>query len=166
VLFQFGATFLICLQRFADTIEQLLISERFLNKVDRTFLHGLYGHGHVAVTRNEDNRQGTPHFNQFVLKLQPPKPWHANVQHQAARFLMGKLFQEIVRGMIDLVVESNRPHQQFHRMANRLVIIDDENRRVLFRVVIHDAYPQTLAKSVVSAGVSSFSVVGYRQMGV
>ena len=158
--------FLIRLQRFADTIEQFLIPERFLNKIDRTFLHGLYGHGHVAVTRNENNRQRTPHFNQLVREFQPAKPWHANVQYQAARFLMGKRSQEIVRGMINLVVESNRPHQQFHRMANRLVIIDNENRRFLFRVINHDTYPQTLAISVVSAAVPSLSVVGYRQMGL
>ncbi len=44
---------LIRLQRFADTIEQVLVPEWFLNEIDGTLLHCLDGHWHVAMAGDE-----------------------------------------------------------------------------------------------------------------
>ncbi len=41
------------LQRLADTIEQVLVPEWFLNEIDGTLLHCLDGHWHVAMTGDE-----------------------------------------------------------------------------------------------------------------
>src|SRR5579859_3406731 len=65
-----AAIFRILLESVIDAIQQILISEGFLNEFERTFLHCLHRHGNIAVTRDEDYRQHRALTIELLLNLE------------------------------------------------------------------------------------------------
>lgn len=131
------AALLIRLNRFRYAIEKFLVAERFLDEINRTFLHRVNRHWHVAMTGNKDDRQGTAEFVQFFLQLKPAEARHADIKDQATRSVIGMTFQKFISGVKDLVIESDRAHQKLHRVTNCLVVIDDVYGWFLRRGCIH-----------------------------
>jgi hypothetical protein len=70
----------------ARPAHQLFFLEGLLDEVHRAFLHGVDGHGHVAVAGDEDDGQGRLALDQAVLQLQAGHAAHADVHDQAGHF--------------------------------------------------------------------------------
>ena len=95
MLLLFLATFFVGRQRLTDAVEQFLVTKRLLDEINGAFLHSLDGHRHVAVTRDEDDRERVATLDQFLLEFESTESGHADVQHQATwplfRYLLEKL---------------------------------------------------------------------------
>ena len=49
--------------------DEFVLFKGLLNKIHGTFFHGVYGHGHIAVARDEDHGKRGIFLDQLVLKL-------------------------------------------------------------------------------------------------
>src|SRR5580700_8261341 len=81
-----------------DSIEQLLVSERLGEELYCTALHRLYGHGNIAVRRDEYDWDLPVGRSQFALELKTTGPRHSNIEHEAARALRGLGLEKIGNG--------------------------------------------------------------------
>ena len=68
-----------------NRLQQQLLIERFLHKIDGTGLHGPDTHRHVGIGSHEDDREPDAPLGQQVLKLESAGSRHAYIQQQAAR---------------------------------------------------------------------------------
>ena len=66
--------------------DELLFLERLLDEVHRPFFHRVNRHGNVAVTGDENDRQGRFALHQAALQLKPCHATHADVDDQASHF--------------------------------------------------------------------------------
>ncbi|MNY35843.1 hypothetical protein D3C86_1702800 [compost metagenome] len=73
-------------QHALDQAQQFFLVERLLDEVQRALLHGVHGHGHVAVTRDEHDGQRRLALDQPVLQFQPGHAAHADIDDQAGNF--------------------------------------------------------------------------------
>src|SRR4029453_5404343 len=62
-----------------DSLEKILVSERFCEELYGTALHRLHGHRNVGMRRDEDDRHFPVRRGQLALKLKPAFPRHSNV---------------------------------------------------------------------------------------
>lgn len=123
-----GASFFVRAQCEVNPVQQLLVAERLLYEVDRPFLHGLDGHGHVAVAGNEDDRDRLAALQQLVLQFEPAEAGHADVEDLAAGLRGAAVpLEEFVRAVENLVPEFHRFHEGLHGNPDSGVIADDEN---------------------------------------
>ena len=66
-----------------DSVEEVLITERFCEELYGTALHRLHGHRDVAMRCDEDDRHLPVRRGKVALKTASPR--HSNVEHQASR---------------------------------------------------------------------------------
>ena len=66
-------------QGAAHTVEQTLGGEGLFDKVVGTLAQGLYRHGHIAVTGNQDHRQVAIQLQQLVQQLQAVGARHTHI---------------------------------------------------------------------------------------
>jgi hypothetical protein len=57
----------ITIERFADGVQQILVTKGFRKEIDRPRFHRLHGHRDVAVGRDVDNRDRALHAIQLTL---------------------------------------------------------------------------------------------------
>src|SRR4029077_161289 len=69
--------------RSLNRLQQILAAEWLGQKLHRACLHGLYGHGNVAVASDEDDGNVDVRFAHFALKIQSAEVRKPNVQNQA-----------------------------------------------------------------------------------
>jgi len=75
----------ILLYRVVDSVEYVLVPERFLNELKSTLLHGLHRHGNIAMTGYKNDRQHRANAIEVLLHLQTAHVRHADIKHEAAR---------------------------------------------------------------------------------
>jgi hypothetical protein len=124
-------------QRFANTVQQVLVTEWLLDEIDGAFLHRFDRHGHVAMPGDEDHRQRIAALDQLLLELQTTESRHAYVEHQAPGPLIRNALEKLVAGPEDLVLEIDGVHKGLHCETNGRVIVDDEHGRGLLRLWNH-----------------------------
>ena len=66
-------------------VEQILVAERLRQKLDRTSLHRLHGHGNVAMPGDEDDRELNVSPRQLTLKFEAALPGKPDIEHEAGR---------------------------------------------------------------------------------
>ncbi len=86
------------LQRRDDTIDEFVVVERFLDEIEGAFLECGYGHRHIAVAGQENDRQATPGLEQAVEQLDTAHARHAYVEEQATGQIAMPLCEEFLTG--------------------------------------------------------------------
>src|SRR5262249_22851053 len=67
-----------------DSVEEILLTERFCQEFNGTPLHRLHGHWDIGMCRNEDDGRLSIRRGQVALKVQTALLRHSHVQHQAS----------------------------------------------------------------------------------
>src|SRR3989442_14067349 len=67
----------VAVNRLLNGVQQLLVTEGLREKFHRPGLHGLHRHRHVALTRDEDDRDRGSRLGEFALEIDAPPPRHA-----------------------------------------------------------------------------------------
>ena len=80
------------------------------------------------MTGDEDDRQSAVHFQKLLLQLEPAETRHADIEDETARPIRRVAGQKLVAGMKDLVLEPHGTHEEFHRVPDRLIVVDDKYR--------------------------------------
>ena len=83
-------------QRLVDAVQQVLVAERLLDEIDGARLHCLDGHRHVAVSRDEDDRQDRVTLVELHLQLQAAHAGHADVEYEAAGTIVALGIEEFL----------------------------------------------------------------------
>src|SRR3981189_1838677 len=102
-LFQFGDLILlfasrpVAIQRLVNSIQQVLVPERFGQKFHRTGFHGPHRHRNVSMTGDKDDRYPNSRVRQFALKVQTVDSWESHVQNQATWTVRTLAAQELLR---------------------------------------------------------------------
>ena len=80
----------IAIKCHANGVQKILFSNRFCKEFDCAGLHRLYGHGNIAVPRDENDRHGDVCVIQFALEIEAAQSGQTHIQYEAAyliRFL-------------------------------------------------------------------------------
>ena len=110
-----------------DGAQQHLVAEWLGQELDRSRLHGLDRHRHVAVTGDEDDRHVNPIGGDALLQIETVEVRKSNVKHQAARSKDSWAGQEFLRGRECLRLPACAADQQFQRFAHRDVVVNNEH---------------------------------------
>lgn len=116
--------------------EQVVVAKGLLQEVVRARLHRLDGHRHIAVAGDEHDRNRRAERIQALLQLEAAHPGHAHIEHDAARARAVVACEEIVGGSVQHRIEPVGLEQQAQRAADRVVVVDHEDRGV---AVFHDS---------------------------
>ena len=135
--FALRSPLLVRLKAFGNAVQQILVTKRLLDKVDRAFLHGFNSHGYVAVTGDENYGQCAVAPDQFRLQFKATKARHADIENETTRCPVAIAFEEIIAGRKDPVWQVDRLHQSLHRDANRRIVIYNEYGRCVAGVGRH-----------------------------
>src|SRR5467141_3409815 len=73
----------VTIQSLADRIQQVLVLERFGQKLQGTGFHGLHRHRNISMTGNEDDGNLDARVSQLALKVQAADSRKAHVQNKA-----------------------------------------------------------------------------------
>ena len=103
-----------------------MVLEWLCQELDRSRLHRADRHGHVAVTREEDDGHVAPLRRDALLQLETIEVRKAHVEDQAARSNGSRVVQELVRGRKGRRLPARGVDQQFQRLAYRYVVVHDE----------------------------------------
>jgi hypothetical protein len=77
-----------------NRIQKILIAEGLGQELHGSRLHGTHGHGNVAVSGEEDERDGNVVLGQFPLKIKSTFPGQPDIENQAARYVSPHPSQE------------------------------------------------------------------------
>src|SRR4029450_5648157 len=100
-----------------DGIEEVLITERFREELDRTALHRLHGHRNVAVRCDENDSELPVRRSELALKLETASSRQSHVQHQTGRAVRRIGLEKIRNRRKLLGVQADRPQQPPNRVA-------------------------------------------------
>src|SRR6516225_302475 len=78
-----------------DSLNEVLVAERFCQELHSTALHCLDGHRHIGVRCDEDDGHLPLRRGKVALKLEAASPRHSHVEYQASRAVPRIGFQEI-----------------------------------------------------------------------
>ena len=124
------ATFLVRFQCIAYPIQQVLVAKGLLDEVDGAFLHRFDRHRYVAVTGDKYDRQRAAQLIEFFLQLESAEARHPDVEHEATGTVAVVARKKVIPGMKNLIAEPDRAHQELHRMADRLIVVDNIDCRM------------------------------------
>ncbi len=107
-------------------VEELLVAEWLGKKFDGTSLHRLYGHGNIAVGREEDDWKLLVCLRELPLKVEPASPRHSDIHDEAGRPLLGRgLLKKFGDGRELPRVQSDGPQETADRVAKLWIVVDD-----------------------------------------
>jgi len=121
------ALLLVVLQRVLDADDERLVVEGLLDEVHGAALHGLHGHGHIAVAGDHDHRDALLAAREIGLQLQPAHARHAHIKQETAGAARIVGVQEVLRGRVGLDAHAHGLDQPLQRAAHGLVVVDDED---------------------------------------
>src|SRR6202795_590983 len=114
-------------QRELNRIQQILLAERFGEKLYGSRLHGSHSHGNVAVRTYKDDRNMNVSLGQLVLEIEPTDPWQPDVEDETTGCIRTLAYQELLCGPEQLDLQTYRSDEALDRTTNRGIVIDNEN---------------------------------------
>jgi hypothetical protein len=120
--------FEIPLDRLLDAVQESLVTERLLDKVDGTGLHGVNRHFYVSMACDKNNGEHGLQGRQPCLQLNPAHVGHANIKNQATCSVGIICLEKFACGTVGFRRISNRFHEHAKAVSHRFVIIHDEYR--------------------------------------
>ena len=91
-----------------ESVDELLVAKRLLDEIRGSGPHGVDGHRHVAVPRDEDDRNSDVLLVQPLLELEPAHRRHTNVGDETRVPDGIETLQEIHRGKVGLERRADR----------------------------------------------------------
>ena len=91
----------------SDGVEQILISKRFGEELNRAGLHGADRHRNIAVRRDEDYRQDVLSADQLFLQVQSTQPRKPDIADEASGSARPGALQKSLRRGKSAHLESN-----------------------------------------------------------
>ena len=82
--------------RLLDRVQQILISNRFGEELDRAALHGPNRHRDIGVATDKDNRHAQIGPGQLLLKIEPTAPGQPDVENQAPGQVRRRAIEEFL----------------------------------------------------------------------
>ena len=70
-------------------------------------------------------------FGHLTLEVEAAHPWHPNIEHKTGRRVGPLAVQEFLRRPERLHLQSDRLKEVLERIADGLIVIDDEDDRIL-----------------------------------
>src|SRR5215831_3461721 len=110
-----------------DSLNKVLVTERFCQELHGTALHCLDGHRHVGVRCDEDDRHLPLCRSKIALKLEAASPRHSHVEYQAGWAVRRIGLQEIGNRRKFAGMQADRPQQPRDRVAKLGIVIDDQH---------------------------------------
>ncbi len=148
----FAAPLAIHAEGRADRVQQILVAERLLQKVDRPGLQRLDGHRYVTVAGHEDDRDADVLPDQLGLKFKATLPRQADIEHDARRCTWQVRLEECGRGAEHFDAKIDRLQQIADRFADELVVVHHQDNR-FFRARAMPDRRQSLCHDAVPAAV-------------
>src|SRR5215470_3523075 len=108
-----------------DSLEKILISERFGEEFYGAALHRLHGHRNVSVRCDEDDRHLPVCRGKVALKLETTSLRHSNVEHQASRAVRRGGIEKIGNRRKLLAMQADRVQKPPDRLAKVGIVIND-----------------------------------------
>src|SRR6266852_4068073 len=109
------------------------LARRYSALAEECPLQGPRGHGNVAVGGYEDNRNEYARLLKCLLEFQAVDARESDVEHQTARHVRPGSIPEFFGGAKTLCMKADRLQQVANGIADRCVIVNDENRGADFR---------------------------------
>ena len=106
------AAVVILIKRVIDPVDQILVAERFLDKIQRAFFQRFDRHRYVAVAGDKNDRQNRVYFIQSILKFQTAHAGHSYIKHQATGDIIIVELQEFGCRSKPARLDSDRFHQE------------------------------------------------------
>src|SRR5215471_14505608 len=110
-----------------DSLNEVLVTERFCQELHGTALHCLDGHWHIGVRCDEDDRHLPIRRGKVALKLEAASPRHSHVEYQASRAVPRIGFQEIRNRRKFSGMQADRPEQPRDRVPKLGIVVDDQH---------------------------------------
>ena len=117
------------LDRLVDAIEKQLAAERLLEVVERPRLERVHRRAHVAIARDDDDRQPEVPGGELALQAEAAHPRETELQEEATRPPPAERGEKGLRSRVRLDREPHRRAELAERFARRLVVIHDEDPR-------------------------------------
>src|ERR1700683_4092361 len=117
----------IALDGLLDRIQQILVPKWFGEKLDRPGLHRPYRHGDVAMTGDEDDRDGNIGLYQLALQVQAAQPRKSYVKHKASRRVGSFAAQKLVCRRECLNRKSDGSDKAVERLPDGGIIVHNVN---------------------------------------
>jgi hypothetical protein len=99
--------------------------------------HGANRHGDVTVAGNEDDRNMHVGPGEFFLQFQSAQPGHAHVEHHAAGRVGNGALEKLPGRRKKNDFESDGVQEPLDGGADVVVVVDDNDSRVAWRVRRH-----------------------------
>ena len=109
-----------------DSLNEVLVTERFCQELYGTALHCLDGHRHIGVRCDEDDRHLPVRCGKVALKLETASPRHSHVEYEASRAVRRIGLQEIRNRRKFPGMQADRPQQPCDRVPKLGIVIDDQ----------------------------------------
>ena len=118
--------------RLSNGIKQSLLADRLQQEFDRAMLHGLDGHGNVAVSSDEDDREGIVGFDELPLEVETARgrARKSDIEHEAGRYIGWLGAEKFIGGAKRLRIQIDRAAQVGETGPNERIVIDDKDNRV------------------------------------
>ena len=107
-------------QRLLHGIQEHGLVHRFGEELEGALLHGLHRHGDVAVARHQDDRRSEAILAELLHQFEAGEARHAHVEDQATGHVGELRIEELLRRMVGLGLDADRPRaQRPHRRARQ-----------------------------------------------
>jgi hypothetical protein len=117
------------LQRELHRIQQVLITKRLGEKLDRSRLQGFHAHGDVALLGNQDNRDTNSRLDQLLLEIKPTYSTRSDVEDEATGYIRTFGLQKFLGGAEMRYLQSCRLDETLDGATHRWIVIHHENNR-------------------------------------
>src|SRR5215475_10673562 len=112
-----------------DRSDELSIVHGLLDEVLGPRLDRCHRHRHVRVTRYEDNRDRDVAASELNHQTYAVRPGHPHIRDDAPNILLIEFAKKYVGRLAGLDAVPKHAEQLCERIANRRMIVDDDNRR-------------------------------------
>ena len=112
-------------------IQDILVAERFRQKVHGSGFHRLDRHRDVAVACYKDDRDANIRLSQFGLKVETANPRQPDIEDQTACNIWRLDLLKFVDRTEQFDPQAHRSEKTAESRAHRHIVVDDANDRFL-----------------------------------
>jgi hypothetical protein len=91
-------------------------------------LHCLYRHRYIAVPSDEGDWESDVRRSELTLKFKAALSGQSYVEYQAGGTVRAFELEKVGNGRKQLGIQANRSQQTPNRIANVLIVVDDQDR--------------------------------------
>src|SRR5258706_2380804 len=116
--------------RQLDRVQQLLITDRLGEELNRSGLHGPNRHRDIRVAADENNRQVNIRLDEAIVKLQSTPPRQSDVENEASQDARARGGEKFLNRGEQLDAQAYRSQQPLKGVTDIPIVIDNDNGRL------------------------------------